>query len=658
MTDYFFSYEKNILEFGNKLFRYTLDLSNGYIKTLGVKDNQGNILAIENNCCADFQYFGSALSEEQRKFTILDVNYKELPTDYFDSARMVVSVTRKEEDSQEIITREYIVYPNLSVVAVQSKITFEVYPNLSWSPRCHKAEIKQFSGRSRDVRRQDAAFLVLNLPENLTQFTAVEFVGNTDMNDNLVIEHKFDNSEEFEAKGNLLFASSNNGNGIFFLQENPPSSESFELVPYDFYVKDNEVVSIGWGITPGEITLGKEYQSSRHVIGFYSSSEEKSSLLNDYLKTRFESRKTTLTRTVNPWGCGDFKDRICEQFLLDEIKTAGECGDVIYQIDDSWQQGGFLTDMIIYNRPLSKNYWDISNKLFNGSFDPVIQQAKEANVQLSLWFAPSRNKQFEDWEISKDILLNFYQKCNFNIFKIDGMRLHSAKSVQNIRLFFESLANNSNGEINFNLDVTASQRGGYFMFLEYGNLFLENRYVCHEWGFGYNPTRTLRNIWMLSKYVRTQKIQIECPSNLNVNEEFYVNKNEVLPTLYPWDYKLAISFFANMLLWFAPSTISKEERQEVSKMTSLHKLYSERIVNGQVVPIGDEPSQTALTGFKLINPIDGDMISLFRELNCEKNAFQLPENKKFEIISGKGQIIGNNLVLDEKLTFAILAEVK
>ena len=71
--------------------------------------------------------------------------------------------------------------------------------------------------------------------------------------------------------------------------------------------------------------------------------------------------------------------------------------------------------MIIYNRPLSKNYWDISNKLFNGSFDPAIQQAKEANVQLSLWFAPSRNKQFEDWEISKDILLNFYQKCNFNI---------------------------------------------------------------------------------------------------------------------------------------------------------------------------------------------------------------------------------------------------
>ena len=177
-------------------------------------------------------------------------------------------------------------------------------------------------------------------------------------------------------------------------------------------------------------------------------------------------------------------------------------------------------------------------------------------------------------------------------------------------------------------------------------------------GFGYNPTRTLRNIWMLSKYVRTQKIQIECPSDLNVNEEFYAKKNEVLPTVYPWNYKLAISFFANMLLWFAPSTISKEERKEVSKITSLHKSYSERIVNGRVSPIGDEPSPTALTGFRLINPVEGDMISLFREINCETSSFTLPLNKKFEIISGQGTIVDNKLVLSEKLTYAILAEVK
>ena len=164
MTDYFFSYNNKILEFGNNLFRYTLDLTNGYIKTLGVKDSLGNLLAIENNCCSDFQYFGSAVSEEQRKFTILDVNYKELASDYFDSKRMVVSVIRKEEDSQEIITREYIVYPNLSIVAVQSKIIFNVYPNISWSPRSYKDDMVRFKARSRDIRRQDATFLVLNLP--------------------------------------------------------------------------------------------------------------------------------------------------------------------------------------------------------------------------------------------------------------------------------------------------------------------------------------------------------------------------------------------------------------------------------------------------------------------------------------------------------------
>ena len=62
------------------------------------------------------------------------------------------------------------------------------------------------------------------------------------------------------------------------------------------------------------------------------------------------------------------------------------------------------------------------------------------------------------------------------------------------------------GEAVFNLDVTAGRRWGYHYGNEYGNLFLENRYT--DWS-NYYPHWTLRNLWMLSRYVPPQNLQIE-----------------------------------------------------------------------------------------------------------------------------------------------------
>jgi len=96
------------------------------------------------------------------------------------------------------------------------------------------------------------------------------------------------------------------------------------------------------------------------------------------------------------------------------------------------------------------------------------------------------------------------------------------------------------------------------MFLEYGNIFLENRYVYGS-GIGYHPEDTLNNLWTLSQYVRTQTLQIEIPAHEAVNNDFYIDRNQIQPDLYSAEYWAAIALFANPLLWFAPSVISKEE---------------------------------------------------------------------------------------------------
>ena len=55
-------------------------------------------------------------------------------------------------------------------------------------------------------------------------------------------------------------------------------------------------------------------------------------------------------------------------------------------------------------------------------------------------------------------------------------------------------------------DITAEQRMGYLAAREYGTLFVENRYT----DFGnYYPHRTLRNLWMLARYVPAQRMLFE-----------------------------------------------------------------------------------------------------------------------------------------------------
>ena len=97
----------------------------------------------------------------------------------------------------------------------------------------------------------------------------------------------------------------------------------------------------------------------------------------------------------------------------------------------------------------------------------------------------------------------------------------------------------------FNLDVTAGRRGGYHYFNEFGNLFLENRYT--DWQ-NYYPDTTLRNLWMLSKYVPSRNLQIEF-----LNKWRNAGKYEgdpFAPSNYSFEYLFAITMAAQPLAWF------------------------------------------------------------------------------------------------------------
>ena len=127
-----------------------------------------------------------------------------------------------------------------------------------------------------------------------------------------------------------------------------------------------------------------------------------------------------------------------------------------------------------------------------------------------------------------------YREYGIKVFKIDGLTIPSKEAETNLHRLFNKVLEETDEEVIFNLDATASRRGGYHMFNEYGNIFLENRYT--DWQ-NYYPYWTLRNLWMLSKYVPAEKLQIEFLNKWRNTDKY---KGEVFaPENYSFEYLFA-----------------------------------------------------------------------------------------------------------------------
>lgn len=180
------------------------------------------------------------------------------------------------------------------------------------------------------------------------------------------------------------------------------------------------------------------------------------------------------------------------------MERAHRLGINVFQLDDGWQKGkspnsksgkGSFKD--IWKDSL---YWTPDPVKFPNGLTRVVEKAHKLNMRLGLWFNPSIQNNFADWKMDAAAVLALWRRYGITIFKIDGVQITTKIAEEHLRCFFDSVTAQSEGKIIFNLDVTAGRRGGYNMFNEYGNIFLENRYT--DWG-NYYPYQTLRNLWQL-----------------------------------------------------------------------------------------------------------------------------------------------------------------
>lgn len=313
----------------------------------------------------------------------------------------------------------------------------------------------------------------------------------------------------------------------------------------------------------------------------------------------------------NTWGDRNRDCAVCEEFILKEIDMAEKLGVDILQIDDGWQKGLTANSGFVQNGPwgdfydADKNFWDVNPDKFPRGLSPVAQYAAAKGIKLGLWFAMDKGDNYAKWQVDAQKVLDLHREYDVTYFKIDGLQIVNPTCEQNIKNFAAMVDQESAGKINFNFDITAHRRFGYFLHKQYSTLFVENRYTDFA---SYYPFRTLRNVWSLSKYFPCHKFQFEL-LNEKRNADKYA-QDSLRPSAYSIDYLFASVMVTNPLVWMEMTGLDGEQTEKLNAIISVYKQERMHFVGTQILPIGERPDGMSYTGFHVKGKDFGYLILL------------------------------------------------
>ena len=514
------------------------------------------------------------------------------------------------------IKRVFRIYPDCPAIACD--IYLRGQAKKSWIPlSTNPADLQNIEKPEQLISADSFPILEkLELPGKHWQLKTVEFFDLTDRFNTLVSEKNSLSYKVNTFRGNLLFATDLvSQQGIFILKESPTSQAQLAYPGADFLTSFGTIRLTGAGILSSDLDSLEWKKAYGFVTGVYSGSESNRILAlrnyQQYLRIHKPERDEQIM--MNTWGDRAQDTKVNEAFCMAELEAGARLGITHFQLDDGWQTGRSANSAFgggtFENIWRNENYWKPNPKKFPNGLTSLIEKGKKSGIQICLWFNPSSDNSYINWSKDANALITLYRQYDIRTFKIDGVKLTDKQSEINFRRFLDKVVTESNGEVVFNLDVTAGRRGGYHYFNEYGNIFLENRYT--DWQ-NYYPYATLRNLWMLSKYVPAQNLQIEFLNKWR-NAAKYAD-DPFAPAKYSFDYLFAITMMAQPLAWFEASGLPKQAFS-TSKTIAAYKKVMTDIHSGVILPLGDEPSGRSWTGFQsMVNENKGYFL-IFREAN-------------------------------------------
>jgi len=341
---------------------------------------------------------------------------------------------------------------------------------------------------------------------------------------------------------------------------------------------------------------------------------------------RFYREKMSVKETVamsNTWGdCNGF-ERVCEEFVLREIDRAAELGIDIVQVDDGWQMGSTADPARRdgrNRRVFADDFWILNEERFPSGMKYLADYGAARGVKLGLWFAPESRDHFVCMERDLAILKNAYDNWGFRFFKLDMYWIECDEDRDRFLEYLRRIAD-FGPDVSVQLDVTRFARINYLCGREHGSVFVENRYTKSG---TYYPHRTLKNLWLLSRYVPAGRLQLELV-NPELNVGRYKDTDEFAPCRYGIDYLFASVMLSNPLFWMEMQFLSPQCCERLKPVIALWKQYRPLFAQSDIAPIGTIPTGRSFTGFFIENEREPMALILREASETSEDTLVLPK---------------------------------
>ena len=408
---------------------------------------------------------------------------------------------------------------------------------------------------------------------------------------------------------------------LMMVKEAPCKIAQTGNADFDFFFNKHRTVAItGIGLSfeePFDIDESINLYGACVVVG------DKNSVLKDYhdYYLRGVSAVQRYPQILsNTWGDGHADSCINEEFMLKELDAANYLGVDVIQLDDGWQKGHTAGSHVkkggaqigegMYDQ--QKDFWFVRETFPNG-LTPVLEKSKQIGAEIGLWYCCDATDDYKYLQTDIKNVIGLYNTHGVSTFKIDGVRIKNKACEDAVYKILSEIRKGTDKKIKINMDITAGKRFGYLYNREFGNLFLENRFTR---GRTYYPYRTLRNLWDLSKYVPSQRFQIEV-TNVRTNLDVY-NGDKLSIANYEQDYAFAVSMVANPLMWMEMQNLPSDSKEKLKGIITAYKKERKTLAECFIQPIGNRPSGVGFTGFNASGEKGGYLV-LFKEQTNEKS---------------------------------------
>ncbi|TLS49546.1 hypothetical protein FE782_24450 [Paenibacillus antri] len=619
--------DETTLTVGNALLEQRFDVRDGALRPVSVRNVAlgDEWLRQEEACAPLFRLPGMPDSPARRAFLSAEAD-DDLGTA---EAHLRVRLDVAYRDSALLVRTTWRLYPGRPFAQQEVSVKRR-------SPEDEAASLDGFAidvperesrGDPDPTERQDYIYS-LPLRELHCRYEAVELRDVTDRTNTLVrlAQGRLFPAGRDSLDGNLLFLEKAlTPSGLLVVKEGPTPAGRLGANAPDFAFEGRRLIVQGSGLDAEHLAAPDDDFLAAYgsAIGVYDGTETgRSDVLDAYHRgIRIIRPELDFFLMSNTWGDRSRDGRVSEPFLLAELEAAARLGVTHVQVDDGWQAGTTVNSANAAAEgggrwsgyhAAGSDFWRPHPERLPNGLTPIASRAAELGIQLGLWFSPDSDDDFRHWEKDADILLSLHRTYGVRHFKIDGVMLRSKRGERNVlRLMRKVVAESGNG-VYLNLDTTAQVRLGYFGRTQYGGIFLENRYT--DWS-NYYPHWTLRNLWMLSKYVPARKLQMEF-LNVRRNQDRY-GDDPLAPDACGPLYGFAAALFSNPLAWMELSGLEQRDADALSRLVRLVAPYRDRILSGRVLPIGDEPSGAGWTGLQAAAGDSEGCVLVFRERNLE-----------------------------------------